>query len=87
VRKTKAQLEQDVAALREEIRQLRNKVANAQARDRRNANVIGQIPRAKRQAGFPLKSVFFRDVWPVVLEAYLEKKNPVKTLAPESLRD
>lgn len=87
MRKTKAQLEQEIAALRAEIRQLRDRLATASARERRNANVIGQIPRAKRQAGFPLKSVFFRDVWPVVLEAYLEKKNPVKTLAPEPLRD
>ena len=87
MRKTKQQLEAEIAELREQIRQLSNRLANASERDRRNANVIGQIPRAKRQAGFPLKSVFFRDVWPVVLEAYLEKKNPVKTLAPEPLRD
>jgi DNA-binding protein H-NS len=73
-RKTKLQLEAEITELREEIRQLRNRIANAQIRDRRNANVIGQIPRAKRQAGFPLKSVFFRDVWPVVLEAYLATK-------------
>ena len=35
--------------------------------------MIRNIIRAKREAGFPLKSVFFEDVWPVVLKAYLEK--------------
>jgi hypothetical protein len=35
--------------------------------------MVSRIIRAKREAGFPLKSNFFDDVWPVVLEAYLNR--------------
>lgn len=33
------------------------------------AKIVDRIIRAKREAGFPLKSVFFTDVWPVALDA------------------
>ena len=36
--------------------------------------IIRQIIKAKRDAGYPLKSVFFKDVWPPALEA-LNKQN------------
>jgi hypothetical protein len=65
---------QTKAQLKEENELLRAALARLQSLNRRHAQIIGMIPRAKRQAGFPLKSVFFRDVWPVVLAAYLEKK-------------
>ena len=38
--------------------------------------IIKNIVRAKREAGFPLESNFFKDVWPVVLRAYLEENDP-----------
>jgi hypothetical protein len=38
--------------------------------------IIRNIVRAKRDAGFPLDSDFFRDVWPVVLKSYLEGNDP-----------
>lgn len=36
--------------------------------------IVRDIIKAKRDAGFPLTSVFFKDVWPVVLAAYLKSK-------------
>ena len=39
-----------------------------EAREKMVRNVI----KAKRDAGFPLGSNFFEDVWPVVLKAYLK---------------